>query len=458
MTKRAQSAGGSGIVSEPALLAASGDPLTDKPRVLVVDDEESVLVTIQAILEMDGYAVDGALTGKDAIQHIRSLEYDLVLTDLRLADMSGQEILAELRRRSPDTVAIMLTGYASLESAVAALREGAYDYLIKPSDAEELRATVRRGLERRALGRALRERIGELEEANRTISELNADLERRIAVATAELRETVVKLEEADRLKSQFLSIASHELKTPITAMSGFVQIALRRLRTRLQPGSPSGQEWEQEATNVVRQLEIVQRQTDRLARLTDELLDVSRIQSGRLEFRFEDVDLVALAQQVVDHLAATTSHHALRVIGTGGAASTVWGDSDHLEQVVSNLVANAIKYSPEGGQVDVTVAAEPSEVHVAVRDEGIGVPSEQLDRIFELFYRAPDRRAENAGGMGLGLYISKAIVERHGGRIWAESGAARGTTVHVVLPRWPAEAGSAPRPAEPAEASRTRT
>src|SRR5258708_23245537 len=150
------------------------------PRLLIVDDEESVTITMAAILEMDGYDVATALTGPDALVQIEKEVFDLVLTDLRLDDFDGMDVLAAARRRSTETVGIVLTGYASLESAVKALREGAYDYMLKPADVEELRATVARGLERRRLGQQLRERVAELEAANRTINDLNAGLQDRI--------------------------------------------------------------------------------------------------------------------------------------------------------------------------------------------------------------------------------------------------------------------------------------
>src|SRR6266567_5616752 len=166
------------------------------PRVLVVDDEQSVTVTMAAILEMDGYSVATALRGKEALELIRNETFDLVLTDLRLDDFDGMDVLAAARRRSPDTVGIVLTGYASLESAVKALREGAYDYMLKPADVEELRATVARGIERRRLGDQLRARVADLESANRTINELNEGLQSRIDAATAELRTSYERLQE----------------------------------------------------------------------------------------------------------------------------------------------------------------------------------------------------------------------------------------------------------------------
>jgi len=187
-------------------------------RLLIVDDEESVAVTMQAILQLDGHDVEMTTRGDEAIRRIGETTYDLVLTDLRLDDLDGLQIVAETHRRAPDTIVIVLTGYASLESAVKALREGAYDYLLKPCDVEELRATVSRGLERRGMGQQLQERLVELESANKTIGRMNAELEDRIAAATADLEERLEelaaakaetqdhleKLRELDKLKSQF--------------------------------------------------------------------------------------------------------------------------------------------------------------------------------------------------------------------------------------------------------------
>ena len=420
------------------------------PRVLVVDDEQSVTVTMAAILEMDGYSVATALRGGEALKLIEGETFDLVLTDLRLDDFDGMDVLAAARRRSPDTVGIVLTGYASLESAVKALREGAYDYMLKPADVEELRATVARGIERRKLGQQLRERIADLEAANRTINELNEGLQDRVATATsdlqarvrdldaaqAELQRSYEKLQELDKLKSQFLSIASHELKTPITAMSGFVQIAVRRIKRRMGAGRPDEAGWKKEEETLLEQLEVVQRQTGKLARLVDELLDVSRIESGRLELRLGDVDLPELLAEVMRRHQLMATKHELRLHYDPEHKLGVRGDRDHLEQVMNNLIGNAMKYSPEGGPIDVTVRRSDEQgVEFTVRDHGIGIGAGELDRVFGLFYRSPDRSARDVGGMGLGLYITKEIVDRHEGRIWAESELGKGTTFHVVLP-----------------------
>jgi signal transduction histidine kinase len=412
---------------------------------LVVDDEESVAVTMGAILEMDGYEVCISTSGADAMKRLHENEFDLVLTDLRLDDTDGLTIITEVCRVQPETVSIVLTGYASLESAIKALREGAYDYLIKPCDVDELRAVVARGIERRQLGMQLKSRLGELETANQTIRELNLDLQRRVDDATQELQQLyrsaqahVEQLEELDRLKSRFLSMASHELKTPLTSISGLAQVLLRRMRRRIEEGRPSDQEWQNEQLAHVDRLELLNSQTGRLGRLVDELLDVSRIESGKLEFEWAPVDLQQLVREVASRLQLSTTQHTIEVDFDVDDRSegTVTADRDHIEQVLDNLVSNAIKFSPQGGKIIVSVRANGKDVELSVADPGVGIPAHQLEAVFGLFYQAEDPVSRRTGGMGLGLYISKEIIGRHNGRIWAESAPGQGSTFSFSLPR----------------------
>jgi signal transduction histidine kinase len=412
-------------------------------RLLVVDDEENVAVTIGAILEMDGYSVAISTSGQDALRMLQQEVFDLVLTDLRLDDADGLAVVSEVCRVQPDTVSIILTGFASLESAINALREGAYDYLIKPCDVDELRAVVARGIERRQLGMQLKARLADLETANRTIHTLNRDLQHRVDQATAELQQLyrdaqahVQQLQELDRLKSRFLSMASHELKTPLTSISGLAQVLLRRMRRRLELGRPDEHEWPEEQKAHVDRLELLNSQTARLGRLVDELLDVSRIESGKLEFQWAPVDLAQLAREVADRLQMMTNQHTIEVDLDGAIGSAVPADRDHLEQVLDNLITNAIKFSPDGGSILVRVRDAARHVVLSVQDAGVGIPVDQLEAVFGLFYQTEDPVSRRTGGMGLGLYISKEIITRHGGRIWAESRPGQGSTFNVSLPR----------------------
>jgi signal transduction histidine kinase len=237
--------------------------------------------------------------------------------------------------------------------------------------------------------------------------------------------------------------MASHELKTPLTSISGLSQVLLRRMRRRLEQGPPSDEEWDDEQRGHVERLELLNSQTARLGRLIDELLDVSRIESGKLDFHWAPVDLGALVHEVAARLQLTTADHEIHVdvhVDVDGASGTtteqVLADRDHLEQVLDNLVANAIKFSPGGGTIRVALRSAPDGVVLSVSDAGVGIPPAQLEAIFGLFYQAEDPISRKTGGMGLGLYISKEIVTRHGGRIWAESVPNEGSTFNVALPR----------------------
>jgi signal transduction histidine kinase len=380
--------------------------MAEPTTVLVVDDEESVATTIEAILRLDGHDVTAVTSGAEAIRLLNQRQFDVVLTDLRLADIDGVDVLKEVQRTAPETAAIMLTGYASLESAVAALRSGAYDYLMKPSDVEELRATVNRAIERR------------------------------------ELRRRLLELEEVDRLKTQFLSMASHELRTPLTAVSGFIQVARRRVTRAAEHDDPSI-DWKQEATRAAETLELAQRQARRLGRLVDELLDVSRLQLGRVELQPSDIELVGILREVLERMRLTTTMHTIE-LETRVESAVIHADRDRIDQVFENLIGNAVKYSPSGGKVRVALVTKNGEAEVAIRDEGIGIASDELERVFNLFYRSPDPRAGHVGGLGLGLYISREIVTRHGGTLWAESDTKSGSTFHVSLPLVVAESAPA--------------
>ena len=223
-----------------------------------------------------------------------------------------------------------------------------------------------------------------------------------------------------DRQKDEFLSLASHELKTPLTSVKGYTQVLLGRAQ---QNGTPEREQ---------RALRTIASQVDRMARLVGELLDISRIDSGQLQVQFKPVDLTELAERVVEQVQLGTSRHEF-LIHTPGS-TFVYGDADRLEQVVTNLVENAVKYSPEGGAIEIMIEQHAGEVYFAVRDSGIGIPQAQLPHVFTRFYRAQNV-SSSISGLGLGLYISHEIIHRHGGSLAVESREGSGSTFRVVLP-----------------------
>jgi signal transduction histidine kinase len=231
--------------------------------------------------------------------------------------------------------------------------------------------------------------------------------------------------EEAVRARDQFLSIASHELRTPVTVVKGVSQMMQRSLdRGRL------------EQVRLPNSLSSLQRASDRLVVLIDDLLDVSRLQTGRMELRLGRHDVVQLVRDLVaQHTQQLDSAYTLEAL-LPDTEVPVHADSMRLEQVLDNLLTNAIKYSPDGGTIRVSVERADGGVTVSVQDSGIGLPPGMEESIFEPFGRATNALTRNLPGMGLGLFISRRIAELHGGRLWAESaGEDRGTTMQLWLP-----------------------
>jgi signal transduction histidine kinase len=242
-------------------------------------------------------------------------------------------------------------------------------------------------------------------------------------------------LEEAGRLREDLLSEVAHDLKTPLTALYGHAQL-LQRQMARSAVWDP-----------VI--LERIIRDMKRLARLVDDLFDASRIRHGGLRIRRERQDLSV----IVPELHATRPEWVRVQLEGGDEPLITLVDRARIEQVIDNLVANALKYSPDPQPVGLLLSREGESAHITLRDQGIGIPADDLERIFERFQRGSSRVTDDIAGIGLGLFICRGIVERHGGRIWAESVVGAGTTMHVVLPLVAADS----RPARPRAASSTR-
>lgn len=241
-----------------------------------------------------------------------------------------------------------------------------------------------------------------------------------------ELEEINEKLKETNSLKDRFLSIASHELKTPITTIRGQAQLALRRLTKQ--------SESSQDLDGMRAALEKINEQTGRLTSLVDELLVMSSIRAGKVQLKKRECDLVDLCRGVIEDQQLLTGRQIL--LEQPATPVKVIIDSDRITQVIVNLVSNALKYSSEGSPVEVAVSRiDQRMVQVQVRDHGKGIAKEEQAHIFDTFYRTSDAQSSTKFGLGLGLSISKDIVERHNGRIWCESEPDKGSIFFVELP-----------------------
>jgi signal transduction histidine kinase len=253
---------------------------------------------------------------------------------------------------------------------------------------------------------------------------LAEDLARRAATAI-DNAQLYNEAQAAVRARDQFLSIAAHELRTPVSSIKGYAQMLLRGY----QKGTMSPE-------RLARSLVTIDRATERLAVLTSDLLDVSRIRLGQLPLRPQEIELGSLVSDIASRYADTyRDQHPIEVVVSGDPFPAI-ADPDRLDQVLANLIDNAAKYSPGGGTITVTVERANHGALVTVKDEGIGLPEESLEAIFEPFGRATNAIERSLPGLGLGLYICRGIIERHGGRIWAESaGDGCGTRMRFTVP-----------------------
>ena len=300
----------------------------------------------------------------------------------------------------------------------------------RPTNAHEIGATLRHGEAEAGRLIAWREAAdAEFQDGDRQLLE---DMAARAAVAVVNAR-LYRQAREAIRARDEFLSIASHELRTPVTSIKGFAQVALRAHEMgRL------------DEERLLRSLAAINRVSDRLAKLVEDLLDVSRLRTERIRLNPERLDLASFVGSVLSRYAdqMDESHHVVRRLPR---SCYVAADPIRLEQVLLNLLDNAVKYSPDGGAVEVRLRCVGGEAILAVRDDGVGIPDDATRTIFQPFGRARNAEVLAIPGMGLGLYICRGIVERLGGRIWADSrGEGRGATISVALPR--AAARRAPR------------
>jgi signal transduction histidine kinase len=351
----------------------------------------------------------------------------MLLADLR-GDDGVEDIVARARELAPSAVVIVLTRYASFEYALRALRAGAYDYLVKPVDVDELRVTVERGLERRRLERELAARVHELEVAHTAVQGFNAQLREQVDQATAELRQKVGELDDTNRQLRQaqeehdrFVAMVAHEMRGPLNPI---INYALLAKRPNVSPQQIDGY------------TDVIIEHAYRLNRLVDDLQTATRLSTGQFTLRRAQCDVAAAVGEVMENFISTVRdrNFALERPDTPVYAEV---DRDRVVQAVRNLVDNAVKYTAEGGSVEVAVWPEAKRVCIRVRDYGAGIPEAEMKRIFEAFTRL--NKQADVSGSGLGLYITRGIVAAHDGELTVSNGdgaeRARGAIFTITLP-----------------------
>ena len=362
--------------------------MTEQLKVLVVDDEEPIRDSCRQVLTKAGYECHTAVDGIEGLHFAHQVEPDVVLLDLMMPGMDGLSMLEQLLKTHPNVVCIVITGYATIESAVDAMKHGAFDFLPKPFTPDELRVIVTRGLEQRKL-----------------------------------LLETAALREEKRRMQQYFISIVAHELRSPLLLVKQYLDLIV---------GGKMGSVDETAG-------EMLSGAHSTLTGLLDIIADwlkLARIDAGDVAGNMEDVEVRPILEGVVKELRprAEESSVTLRLDFTTPTC-TVTAHEDSLAVVFRNLVSNAIKYNKPGGTVVLEGTCGDGNLRIDVRDTGIGIPEAEVPFVFEDFFRVKSSKTAEIPGTGLGLSIVRKIVEGHHGSVEVESVEGEGTSFSVYLP-----------------------
>lgn len=476
------------------------------PKVLVIDDEKRIRDACKRLLTEEGCDVDTADNGSLGLKKIKDNHFDIVLLDLMMPGMSGLDVLAKVKSTHPDTLVIVITGYATLEHSIGAMKKGAFDFVAKPFSPKDLRLVVSKAIE---FIRTLQDIATEKSRMRVMINTLNngvltTNFEKRVALANpaflkmigcsknsiighmvsdfienptilgmidralvqppdtfAEITDEInmqflneeeekiigvrcipfrdrlnrtlgtitvchdiTALKKIDQMKSDFVTMVAHEIKSPLNSILMQLNVVLDGLAGELSE----------------KQNQILSRSADKIKSLTElssELLDLSKIESGLINQEREKLDLIELIDnQVGFHMDQAQSKSISLTAETSKNKINIWGNLTNIEEILSNLISNAIRYTPPDGKIQVTALKESDCVIIRVTDNGYGIPKEDVGHIFEKFFRSKNENTRFINGTGLGLAIVKSIVEAHNGTIKVESELNKGTTFSIFFPR----------------------
>lgn len=424
-------------------------------NILVVDDRDENLVALEAVLSDPGYRIVRARSGREALKEVLDQDFALILLDVVMPGVDGYEtaVLIRERPRSRQTPIIFLTANDwGVQHVFRGYTVGAVDYLVKPVAPDVLRSKVAVFVELFNKQEALRVAQEELESriADRTRElasanvALSAEIDERVKIEQERVqilkREQAARLEAeaANRLKDEFLATLSHELRTPLNAIMGWAHVL----------GQSGG-----DRPTVQRAADVIRQNAAAQAQLIEDILDVSRIVGGRLVLNVQPVPLRTVIENAIDALAPASAAKAIQVDRRLGDDIQVHGDRDRLQQVVWNLVSNALKFTPKGGRVEVELTEEDGDAAIRVTDTGIGIAGDFLPYVFDRFRQADSSMSRRHSGLGLGMAIVRHLVELHGGTVSAESdGEGKGATFRLRLPKRGQVSRAAESVAEPVE------
>lgn len=365
--------------------------------ILIVDDTPENLISLKKVLERHHFEVDTASSGEEALKKVLKKAYVLIILDVQMPGMDGFEVAEAISgfSKAKETAIIFLSAAnTELNFITKGYSSGGLDYITKPVDINILLLKVKT--------------FYQIYEQSRKLIEVQKSL-----------LEEIEFRKQAERKKDEFISIASHELKTPLTSVKGYVQLLERSIDKGDIP-------------TVKKHLKKAQLQLDKLNELIADLLDISKIESGKLKFNKKYFNLNDLLDSIIEVMHQ--SNPDFKIIKNGHLDRDIFADEMRIEQVIVNFLTNAIKYAPGTNEVHLNVEAQDDTVRIAVRDFGIGIDADQQHSVFEKFYRV-EETAIHFQGLGIGLYISAEIIRRHGGQVGVASELGEGSEFYFNIP-----------------------
>ena len=368
--------------------------------ILIVDDAPENIISLKKVLEKNGFEVDTASSGDEALKKILKKSYVLIILDVQMPGMDGFEVAEAISgySKAKETANIFLSAAsANVNLITRGYISGGLDYISKPVDMNILLLKVKT--------------FYRIYEQSRALNEMQK-----------KLLEEIEFRKEAERKKDEFISIASHELKTPMTSIKGYIQLLERSV--------------DKNDTQTVKvRLHKVQNQVEKLNLLVADLLDISKIESGKLKFNRKYFNFDKILDHIIEIMQQANPN--VKFIRKGEIHSEIFGDEMRIEQVIINFITNAIKYAPESNEVHITSEQRGDEIYFSVKDFGIGIAKDHQLRIFDKFYRV-EETSERFQGLGIGLYICQEIIERHQGSIGINSEPGEGSEFYFNIPLHP--------------------
>jgi two-component system sensor histidine kinase/response regulator len=376
--------------------------MSDTNQILVIDDEIGICEGVKRALTPAGYRVDATISSTEGLEMVRRGQYSLILLDVKMPEASGIDLIGSIHAHDPEIVCIIITGYATVEMAVSAIKQGAYDFLTKPFSVDDLNLAVNQGLERRRLSL----------EAKRTVA---AEAESR------KLADEKSRLEELDRAKKQFIRLVTHELQSPINAIQSYLNL----IRDGYVPPD-----------KLPEIIEKCTARADEQRALIADLLVLGQLETLSTMQTTAPIQLEIVLREVLDSIQPRADSRKINiVVQVETGIPPILADPVQCRSLWLNLLDNAVKYTPENGLVTIHLRAESGVITGQVTDTGIGIPPEERTRLFTEFFRASNARESGVRGTGLGLVIVKRIVDGLGGQVAVKSEVGRGSTFSFEIP-----------------------